>query len=197
MQQQLTRQTDGRNNRPDDSLYIHRLTPGDLDRVRDHFLRLSPKSRRLRFGRPVSDEFLERYAEALFEAVSIVYGAEIDGVIRGVTEMRGDTTSWSRFAEAAVSVEDDYQDRGIGGALLKRLVQAAQNRGVSQLYMVCLRENHKMKHLAQKNEAILDYCVDEVEGRITDLHPSFASLFSEWFDEASDYVTSLMTPARK
>ena len=197
MQQQLTQQTDSREAKPASSVHIHRLTPGDLDRVRDHFLRLSSNSRRLRFGRPVSDEFLERYAEALFEAVSIVYGAEVDGIIRGVTEMRGDTTSWSRFAEAAISVEDDYQDRGIGGALLKRLVQSAQNRGVAQLYMVCLRENHKMKHLAQKNEAILDYCVDEVEGRITDLHPSFASLFSEWYDEASDYVTSLMAPARR
>ena len=196
MQQQLT-QTERRQAKPAEHVHIHRLTVGDLEQVRNHFLRLSSTSRRLRFGRPVSNEFLERYAEALFDAVSIVYGAEIDGVIRGVTEMRGDTTSWSRFAEAAISVEDEFQDRGIGGALLKRLVQAAQNRGVAQLYMICLRENHKMKHLAQKNEAILDYCVDEVEGRITDLHPSFASLFSEWFDEASDYVTSLMTPARK
>ena len=197
MQQQPTRQPDRREETPAGAVHIRRLTPGDLDRVRDHFLRLSPNSRRLRFGRPVSDEFLERYAETLFEAVSIVYGAEIDGVIRGVTEMRGDTTSWSRFAEAAISVEDAYQDRGIGGALLKRLVQSARNRGVAQLYMVCLRDNYKMKHLAQKNEAILNYCVDGTEGRITDLHPSFASLFSEWFDEASDYVAALMAPARR
>ncbi len=197
MQLQPIQKAGSRDDESHARFHIHRMTGSDLERVRDHFLRLGSNSRRLRFGRPVSDEFLERYAEALFDAVSIVYGAEIDGVIRGVTEMRGDATSWGRFAEAAVSVEDNYQDRGIGGALLKRLVQAAQNRGVSQLYMVCLRDNHKMKHLAQKNEAILDYCVDSVEGRITDLHPSFGSLFSEWFDEASDYVSSLMEPARK
>ncbi|MCB1384380.1 MAG: GNAT family N-acetyltransferase [Nitratireductor sp.] len=181
---------------PIGAVSIRRLGPADLPQVTAHFLRLSSRSRRLRFGGVVSDTFLEQYASAIFEAVSIVFGAEVDGVLRGVTEIRGSITQWTQHAEAAISIEDAWQDRGIGDALLKRIIRAARNRGIAQLYMVCLHENRKMKHLAHKNEAILDYSVDSVEGRIVDLHPSFRSLFEEWYDEASLYLSDMVRAER-
>ena len=54
-------------------------------------------------------------------------------------------------AEAAFSVERDWQDQGIGDALITRVIAAAQNRGVNRLDMICLPENRKMQHLAVKH----------------------------------------------
>lgn len=173
---------------------IRRLTIDDLEEMKQHFLSLDMEQRRLRFGNPVNDLFLTRYADTIFDTVSIVYGAFVDDLLRGVAEIRGLPSTWTSMAEAAFSVQKDYQNRGIGDALLQRLIATAQNRGVKQLCMICLKENEKMQHLAQKYEAILQYEVDHVEGRIHSLHPTFNSLFSEFAAEARNLMKAIMTP---
>ena len=173
---------------------IRRLSEADLDEMKWHFLGLDKEQRRLRFGNPVNDEFLKRYAETIFESVSIVYGAFVDDKLRGVAEIRGLPSTWKSVAEAAFSVQKDWQNKGIGDALLQRLIATAQNRGVKQLCMICLKENKKMQHLAAKYEAILQYEVDHVEGRIHSLHPTFNSLFQEFSAEARNLMKAILTP---
>jgi len=183
---------------PDSPAYIipeiRRLNTSDLDEMKWHFLGLSTDQRHLRFGNPVNDEFLKRYADTIFESVSIVYGAFVENKLRGVAEIRGLPSTWTSLAEAALSVQENWQDRGIGDALLQRLIATAQNRGVRQLCMICLKENEKMQHLAMKYEAILQYEVDHVEGRIHSLHPTFNSLFQEFSAEARNLMKAILTP---
>ena len=174
-------------------LSIHRLYDSDIEDVKAHFMRLDMKNRRLRFGNPVNDGFLEQYAETILKSVSLVQGAYVDGVLRGVGEIRGLPTNWTKSAEAALSVEEDWQNMGIGGALLKRLVATAQNRGISQIYMMCLKENTKMQHLATKHEAILDYDIDQSEGRINTKWPTIGSVYEEMSAEAEHFVKALWT----
>ncbi len=173
---------------------IRRLTEFDLEEVKRHFLSLDTEQRRLRFGNPANNAFVTKYAEAIFDTVSIVYGAFVDDKLRGVAEIRGLPSTWTNIAEAALSVQKDFQDRGIGDALMQRLIATAQNRGVRQLCMICLKENAKMQHLARKYEAILQYEVDHVEGRIHSLHPTFNSLFSEFAAEARTLMKAILTP---
>jgi GNAT superfamily N-acetyltransferase len=173
---------------------IRRLGKSDCDAVVRHFCRLDKEMRRLRFGNAVNDAFLTHYANAIFESVSIVYGAWVENELRGVAEIRGLPANWTSKAEAAFSVEREWQDRGIGNALLQRLIATAQNRGIRQLAMVCLKENLKMQHLAEKYEAIMQYEVDHVEGRISDLHPTFGSIYEEFSGEARSFVRAVLTP---
>ncbi len=173
---------------------IRRLGPADIDDVRKHFTCLDKNSRRLRFGNAVNDGFLNSYAEKIFDSVSIVYGAFVDDKLRGVAEIRGLPSSWTSIAEAAISVEMEWQNLGLGDALLQRLLATAQNRGIRQLCMICLKDNEKMQHLASKYEAILQYDIDWVEGRIVSLKPSINSLYSEFMNEAQSFVKAVLTP---
>jgi GNAT superfamily N-acetyltransferase len=173
---------------------IRRLGKSDCEAVVRHFCNLDKELRRLRFGNGVNDKFLTQYAKTIFESVSIVYGAFVDDELRGVAEIRGMPSSWTTMAEAALSVERNWQDRGIGDALLQRLIATAQNRGVRQLCMICLKDNAKMQHLAEKYEAIMQYEVDHVEGKIGSLHPTFKSLYAELSGEARSFVRAVLTP---
>jgi len=173
---------------------IRRMGKADCEAVIAHFCSLDKDLRRLRFGNAVNDSFLTNYARTIFDSVSIVYGAFVDDELRGVAEIRGMPSTWTSIAEAALSVERDWQNRGIGDALLQRLIATAQNRGVRQLCMVCLKDNLKMQHLAEKYEAIMQYEVDHVEGKISSLHPTFKSLYEEFSSEARSFVRAVLTP---
>ena len=101
---------------------IRRLWPSDMEAFRDHLLSLGPRSRHLRFGGGMSDDFLVRYAENCFGKGDLIYGAFIDGKLVGAAELRSNQAIWSEqapfgrhiHAEAAFSVEEGYRRRGIG-----------------------------------------------------------------------------------
>ena len=52
---------------------IRRLWPSDMEAFRDHLLSLGPRSRHLRFGGGMSDDFLVRYAENCFGKGDLIY----------------------------------------------------------------------------------------------------------------------------
>ena len=97
----------------------------------------------------------------------------------GTDGIRGRANDWPMTAEAAFSVEPDWQDRGIGDALVARVVAAAQNRSVKTLYMFCLPENKRMQHLAMKHDAILAYHSGEVEATLDPSWPTALSIAEE------------------
>ena len=114
---------------------VRRLWPADMPLLRDHLLRLDSLSRHERFGGGMSDDFLIRYAQNCFGEGDLVFGAFIDGVMRGAAELRSNEAIWSEqapfqrhiHAEAAFSVEEPYRRRGVGETLFRRVEQAASN----------------------------------------------------------------------
>ena len=52
--------------------------------------------------------------------------------------------------EMAVTVADEWQHKGLGGLLSKRLIEYARIHGVKQLYSVDLADNSAMRHLANE-----------------------------------------------
>lgn len=171
---------------------IRRLWSPDLDAILDHFLRLDPESRRLRFGGPVTDEFIETYARRVLQIDALVYGAYIDGVLRAVAELRGVLPGMQMTAEAAFSVESRWQDAGIGDALVTRIVAAAQNRGVRSLHMICLRENRRMQHLVRKHRAVLGYHAGEAEATLSPPWPTPFSIGEEIAGETQGFVHAVI-----
>jgi hypothetical protein len=88
---------------------IRKLWLGEADRYRDHLLRLDAESRHSRFGGGVSDEFIRNYVGTTFGLSAVVHGFFVDGVLRGAAELRPLGPAFAREAEAALSIESDWQ----------------------------------------------------------------------------------------
>jgi GNAT superfamily N-acetyltransferase len=178
---------------------LRRLWPADKEAFRHHLLSLDPRSRHLRFGGGMSDEFLARYAESCFGKGDLIYGAFIDSELVGAAELRSNQAIWSEqapfgrhiHAEAAFSVDPDYRRRGIGEKLFKRILRAATNHGVETIEIVCLPENVGMQKLAKKFEAHFTFEENWLTGRLTARPPTTLSLFREVTSDALDFGASL------
>ena len=130
---------------------------GETGLYRDHLLRLDRDSRRNRFAGTVTDEFVRNYAALSFSIDAIIHGFFVDGTLRGAGELRPIGTPIIREAEAAFSIEQDWQNDGIGSVLLERTLLAARNRGLKFLHMACLANNQRMQQLARKYDAALSF----------------------------------------
>lgn len=171
---------------------IRKLWPSEIEKFRDHLLRLDKDSRRLRFAHGVSDQFIEDYASRMCDMGSIVYGYIEDGEVRACAELRKLGDVWGEEAEAAFSVERAYQDKGLGTELMGRVIRAARNRGCHRLYMSCLAENGKMQAIARKHEADLKFEYGEVIGEIVPQEANYFSLLQEAVEDRVGYMLAVL-----
>ncbi len=171
---------------------IRKLWIGEAKPFREHLLRLDPESRRSRFGSPVNQFFIENYAARALGPNSVVHGFYADGMLRAAAELRPFGRGFPAEAEAAFSVEADFQNLGVGSALLDRTILAAKNRGVRTIYMSCLAENRRMQSIAKKYEADLRFEADEVVGEVANTGPTPLSLFREWIADGHGYATAIL-----
>ncbi len=178
---------------------IRRLWPPDKEAFRDHLLSLDPRSRHLRFGGGMSDQFLIHYAETCFGKGDLLYGAFADGKLIGAAELRSNCAIWSEqapfgrniHAEAAFSVDQAWRRRGVGETLFKRILRAAMNHGVETVEIVCLPENVGMQTLARKFDAQFAFEANLLTGRLTARRPTALSLLREASGDALDFGASL------
>jgi len=158
---------------------IRKLWVADTAAFKDHLMRLDPSTRRNRFGMAASDEFVARYAETSFALDTLIHGVFVGGDLVAVGELRALGRSRTE-AEAAFSVEADWQGRGFGQRLMDRVLLAARNRRIERLYMNCLASNAQMQRLARRAGADLEYEGGDVVGLVVPQTPTPAS----WLREA-------------
>jgi GNAT superfamily N-acetyltransferase len=168
-------------------LWIDRAGP-----YRDHLLRLDAESRRSRFGGAVSDAFITNYIELSLGLDAVIHGFFVDGVLRGVAELRPLGTNPPEEAEAAFSIEQPWQSHGVGTALLERTLLAARNRGIKLLHMACLANNQRMIDLARKFEAELKFDFGSVVGEVEPPHPTPMSVLREFVADSHGFATALL-----
>lgn len=171
---------------------IRKLWPLDFAAFRRHLLRLDAETRQQRFGAAVNDSFLEAYADTAHRLGTVIYAAFDGHEIHASAELRPLDATGEATAEAAFTVEKDYQHHGLGSLLMDRIITAAQNRAIGQLYMICLRDNSTMQHLAEKFGARLKVEDGEVTGRIEPAWPTPVTLFDEQMNDASGFVTAML-----
>ena len=159
--------------------FVRKLWFGETDVYRDHLLRLDSESRQRRFSGAVSDDFIARHAETIDEVGVVVHGFFVDGVLRGVAELRPLGTLFAHEAEAAFSVEQPWQSHGVGSVLLERTLLSARNRGITALHMNCMPENQRMQQLARKFEADLSFDFGCVVGEVDPPRSTPLSLMRE------------------
>jgi RimJ/RimL family protein N-acetyltransferase len=178
---------------------IRRLWPSDKEAFRHHLVSLDPRSRHMRFGGGVSDDFLVRYAENCFGKGDLAYGAFIDSRLVGAAELRSNRAIWSEqppfgrhiHAEAAFSVDTSYRRQGLGEKLFQRILRAATNHGVETVEIVCLPENIGMQKLAKKFHAQFAFEQNALTGRLTARPPTPFSLVREASSDALDFGAAL------
>ena len=170
---------------------IHKLRKRDLPEITEHLLRLDPETRRMRFGNAVSDDYIRTYAERMFDGDSVVFGAFPDGQLRGISEMHELKMPGRADAEVALSVEPDWQNRGIGSALFERIVTAARNRFFDSLHVLFLHENKRMQRIAEKHHPKLEFHNGEVEATFDPPWPTPISFAKELADDTSAYVRTV------
>lgn len=124
-------------------VHVRPIGPDDGRRLVEAFDRLSGESRYRRFFAPIkelSDGTVRYFTEVDHHdheaLIALSDAGEMVGVARYVKEAPGDTV-----AEAAITVIDDWQGRGLGRALLHRLAERARNEGITQFSAVVKIEN--------------------------------------------------------
>lgn len=180
-----------------DHIAIRRIWPSDVPLYRDHLKRLDPESRHSRFNGVVSDDFIDTYTESAYRPDALIYGAFDHDKVIAAGELRILFEAWRPAAEAAFSVEREYQDHGIGDALFHRLLVAAQNRNINTITIICLRENDRMRHLAQKHSAKLNFADGEISGQLAPAWSSPTTYFEEALGEANGIIKHFLNWSTK
>lgn len=136
---------------------LRSIEPDDADELRRAFARLSPRSRHQRFlgGVPeLTDEIVTYLTRVDGDRhVAIVAGTDSHdlktevglGVARFV-RLEDDPS----VAEAAITVVDDAQGKGVGRLLLTALARIALARGVRTFRGEVLADNARMRHLLEE-----------------------------------------------
>lgn len=163
-----------------DAIHFRRLWSSDREAVVEHLLRLDPNDRRLRFFSLIPEKRVREYGERIDWTRALMVGAfDDDGTLRGVGELIKDGVFWPERGEIAITVETDHQGRGVGTALLDKLLAMARNRGIRELQMICLTENRRMRRLAAKFDPILSIEDGAVDGRIAPPWPTPMTMLDE------------------
>jgi GNAT superfamily N-acetyltransferase len=178
---------------------IRRLWHVDMPVFREHLLRLDSQSRHERFGGGMSDDFVAHYAENCFGKGDLVFGAFIDGRLRGAAELRSKEAIWTEqgpfqrhiHAEAAFSVETPYRRRGVGEQLFGRIERAASNHGVETIDIVCMPDNVGMMRLAAKFKTKFTFEESQFAGKLTARRPTPFSLMREASRDVADFTHSM------
>lgn len=171
---------------------IRKLWLGEAQDYRDHLLRLDAESRRNRFGLALADELIEAYVASPTWSGAVMHGFLVDGVLRGVAELKPFGVAFPTEAEAAFSVEKPWQSHGVGSALLARTLLAARNRGIRQVHMACLAGNARMQQLARKFAGQLSFDFGNVVGEVASPHPTPLSLLRELVADGHGFAAAML-----
>jgi acetyltransferase len=133
---------------------IRPIRPEDAEIEREFVRRLSDESRYFRFMdalRELDPRMVRHFTEIDYRAhLALVALGEAGGGALLLAVARYITGPDSQRAEFAIVVADDWQRRGLGEHLMRRLVAAARANGIAALHGEVLPGNHKMLRLMEK-----------------------------------------------
>ncbi|OYQ33596.1 hypothetical protein CHU95_14555 [Niveispirillum lacus] len=167
------------------------LLPTEADRYAAHLLRLSAADRRARFMGGLSDAAVCAHVGRIDWSRSIILAALCQGEVRGAVEL----LIASDRAELAISIEGDWQNKGLGGVLVRRAFTMARNRAIRGIALYCLGDNHRMLRIAGRLSALTRFDGSEVQ---CDFHLAPADAFSlalEAMDRGGTALTLMLEPA--
>jgi ribosomal protein S18 acetylase RimI-like enzyme len=142
-------------------IVLRHIQPSDAPELRRAFRALSPETRYRRFFGAVTDldDASLRYLTSVDGKDHVAIIATTDSLDlkteRGVGVARFVRSGNPHVAEAAVTVVDDMQRRGIGAHLTNALAQAARERGVDNFRCEVLESNDVVVHALREAGATI------------------------------------------
>jgi GNAT superfamily N-acetyltransferase len=133
-------------------LQVRPIEPGDKQALLRGFEHLGRESRYRRFLAPI-----RRLTQRDLAYFTELDHSEHEALVAFNDE--GEMVAVARYvllddrpgvAEVAVTVADDWQQRGVGTALLERLAQRAVDTGVRSFLGLCLADNRDMQELLRE-----------------------------------------------
>ncbi|MFG2818665.1 GNAT family N-acetyltransferase [Kitasatospora sp. NPDC048365] len=141
----------------EDDLTVRRAVPEDKAQALAMHRRCSPDALRKRYHGPVRDA--DRYLDHLLDPRhgQTLAVETADGRIVALAHLMWDDEG----AEVALLVEDDWQRRGLGVDLLRRMASSALEAGVKTVYAVTTSSNTGLISTMRRLSAPLDYQVED------------------------------------
>lgn len=132
---------------------IRPITPQDKTAERDFIEGLSMEARRYRFLGQVrcpSESLIEQFTHIDYvHEVAFVAVTPEDGHERIVGVSRYSTDEPGEVCECAVTVTDEWQNKGLGTLLMRHLIDVARARGIRRMFAIDSAENVRMQDLAR------------------------------------------------
>ncbi len=150
------------------TLTIRPIKATDESLLKDHFYALGEESRTMRFGMPVRSLSTKSFTELVnidYNDEMCLVGTVWDGeseMILGVSRYFVNRTT--NYAELAMAVRDEWQGKGIGSALFKRLVAHAEKSRLKGILALTHAENARMVRLLA--ESGYDYESSPQDGQV-------------------------------
>jgi GNAT superfamily N-acetyltransferase len=126
---------------------VERITKGEL---LEHLTLLDPEARRWRFGFTISDGSLENYTNGIAGHDYILGIRESITSKRIVAAIHMSIADDGNSAEMGLSTLKDARRKGLAERLLRYTVDMLRNRGITQIYSVCLPDNLPLLSLIRK-----------------------------------------------
>jgi len=111
---------------------------GGLVEMYDDF----PPEQRAQGLPPATESAITEWLAVLLDHVSVV--AVHDGAVVGHAALVPDDAG---NHELGVFVDDDYQDAGVGSALLEATFEYARSIGIADVWLSVARSNHRARHV--------------------------------------------------
>ncbi|MDP2256507.1 MAG: bifunctional acetate--CoA ligase family protein/GNAT family N-acetyltransferase [Polaromonas sp.] len=136
------------------SVLVRPIRPEDEPRLRAFFAAAEPEDLRTRFfmaRREFAHSELARFSQIDYERemTFIAVAPEASGEAGMLGEVRASTDPDNLRAEFAIMVRSDLKGRGLGRALLAKMIRYLKSRGTGVLVGECLRQNDAMAALAR------------------------------------------------
>ena len=160
-----------------------KLSAAEIDLYEAHLMRLDRADRASRFHAGVTDDAIAHHCRKLRHATVWLFGTFIEGVLRAAAELHVEPQNWLEGAELALSVETPYQGQGLGKDLVRRALTVAQNRGLREVGMICLRDNHRIRRIATRFQSTLTLDTSDMTAGMTLPGPTPHSLWQEVLDD--------------
>lgn len=156
-----------------------------------HLKNLSDDDKFSRFGYNAPNHMIDQLILRMVYHIedNELWYAKVDDKIVGWGHMVKDTdTAW----ELAVSVDKEYQRRGIGNKLIEEMIQWAKVHDIGKVYMHCIEQNRVIQHLAIKNK--LETRSREAGERTAIIevpNPTIADLGQQFWKEQKEILAQL------
>lgn len=128
---------------------VRKVMPTEYDKYRAHLKALDDNSRHLRFTGTMSDSGIDLICDKI--------DAEKDQhVLFAIEDVHLQFVAVGHVAlgdevELALSVLKEHQGKGMGDALMNRMVHYCRVHGLLKGHMMCLPNNSAMRHLCSKH----------------------------------------------